>query len=51
MMNSAFDQVIAADDETRLGLYTTTAQRLGTTPQNVERTSGFAGPLMRSSMD
>tara|TARA_R110000824_G_scaffold390760_2_gene587348 strand:+ start:6340 stop:6831 length:492 start_codon:yes stop_codon:yes gene_type:complete len=37
MMNSAFDQVIAADDETRLGLYTTTAQRLGTTPQNVEK--------------
>ncbi|MCY4239772.1 MAG: nucleotidyl transferase AbiEii/AbiGii toxin family protein [Rhodospirillaceae bacterium] len=36
-MNSAFDQVIAADDETRLGLYTTTAQRLGTTPQNVEK--------------
>lgn len=37
MMNSAFDQVIAADDETRLGLYTTTAQCLGTTPQNVEK--------------
>lgn len=37
MMNSAFDQVIAADGETRLGLYTTTAQRLGTTPQNVEK--------------
>jgi hypothetical protein len=37
MMNSAFDQVIAADDETRLGLHTTTAQRLGTTPQNVEK--------------
>jgi hypothetical protein len=37
MMNSAFNQVIAADDETRLGLYTTTAQRLGTTPQNVEK--------------
>ena len=37
MMNSAFGQVIAADDETQLGLYTTTAQRLGTTPQNVEK--------------
>ena len=37
MMNPAFDQVITADDETRLGLYTTTAQRLGTTPQNVEK--------------
>ncbi len=37
MMNPAFGQVITADDETRLGLYTTTAQRLGTTPQNVEK--------------
>ena len=37
MMNSAFDLVIAADDKTRSGLYTTTAHRLGTTPQNVEK--------------
>jgi|GEM_PF-2047211 len=37
MMNFTFDQIIAANDETRLGLYTTTAQRLGTTPQNVEK--------------
>jgi len=37
MMNPAFDQIMAADDETRLGLFTTTAQRLGTTPQNVEK--------------
>jgi hypothetical protein len=37
MMNSAFDQIIAADDETRQGLYSTTAQHLGTTPQNVEK--------------
>ena len=37
MMNSAFDQVIAADNETRLGLFTTTAKRLGTTPQYVEK--------------
>ena len=37
MMNSAFDQVIAADDKTRLGLFETTAQRLGTTPQNAEK--------------
>jgi hypothetical protein len=36
-MNPAFDRVISADDETRLGLFTTTAQRLGTTPQNVEK--------------
>jgi hypothetical protein len=37
MMNPAFDQVIAADDETWLGVYTTTAQRLGTTSQNVKK--------------
>lgn len=36
-MNPAFDRIISADDETRLGLFTTTAQRLGTTPQNVEK--------------
>jgi hypothetical protein len=37
MMNPAFDEIMAADDETRLGLFTTTAQRLGTTAQNVEK--------------
>ena len=37
MMNTAFDRIMAVDDETRLGLFTTTAQRLGTTPQNVEK--------------
>lgn len=36
-MNPAFDQVLAADAETRLGLFNTTAQRLGTTAQNVEK--------------
>lgn len=36
-MNPAFDQIIAASDEDRLGLFTATAQRLGTTPQNVEK--------------
>lgn len=36
-MNPAFDRIIGADDRTRLGLFTTTAQRLGTTPQNVEK--------------
>lgn len=36
-MNPAYDRIVAADDETRLGLFTTTAQRLGTTPQNVEK--------------
>jgi hypothetical protein len=36
-MNPAFNRIISADDETRLGVFTTTAQRLGTTPQNVEK--------------
>lgn len=37
MINANFDQVIAADAQTRLGLFNSTAQRLGTTPQNVEK--------------
>ena len=37
MMNPAYDRIIGADDATRLGLFTTTAQRIGTTPQNVEK--------------
>jgi hypothetical protein len=36
-MNFAFDEVLRADSETRGGLFTTTAQRLGTTPQNAEK--------------
>lgn len=36
-MNPNYDLVLASDDETRAGLFTTTAQRLGTTPQNVEK--------------
>lgn len=36
-MNSAFDEILRADAETRGGLFTTTAQRLGTTSQNVEK--------------
>lgn len=36
-MNLAFDTVIAADAETRAGLFAATAQRLGTTPRNVEK--------------
>ena len=36
-MNSAYDEIFAADDETRAGLFNTTAQRIGTTPQNVEK--------------
>jgi hypothetical protein len=36
-MNLAYDEILAADDETRAGLFTTTAQRLGTTPQNAEK--------------
>lgn len=37
MINANFDQVIAADADTRRGLFNTTAQGLGTTPQNVEK--------------
>lgn len=36
-MNSAFDEILRADTQTQSGLFTTTAQRLGTTPQNVEK--------------
>ena len=36
-MNLAFDSIIAASDEERLGLFTATAQRLGTTPRNAEK--------------
>ena len=36
-MNSAFDEVLKADADTRAGLFAATAQRLGTTPQNVEK--------------
>ncbi len=36
-MNPAFDEILSADDDTRAGLFTTTAQRLGTTPQNTEK--------------
>lgn len=36
-MNPAFDEVLKADADARAGLFTTTAQRLGTTPQNAEK--------------
>ncbi len=36
-MNPAFDTVLATDAETRAGLFAATAQRLGSTPQNVEK--------------
>jgi hypothetical protein len=36
-VNPAFDEVLRADVATRQGLFATTAQRLGTTPQNVEK--------------
>ena len=35
-MNLAFDEILSADEETRAGLFATTAQRLGTTPQNAD---------------
>ncbi|MEO5755347.1 MAG: nucleotidyl transferase AbiEii/AbiGii toxin family protein [Mesorhizobium sp.] len=36
-MNSAYNQVLSADAESRAGLFTTTAQRLSSTPQNIEK--------------
>lgn len=36
-MNPAYDSILSADDGTRAGLFTATAQRIGTTPQNVEK--------------
>ena len=36
-MNPAYDQVLSAGEETRAGLFTTTALRLDSTPQNVEK--------------
>jgi predicted nucleotidyltransferase component of viral defense system len=36
-MNAAYDTIISADDEARAGLFTATGQRIGTTPQNVEK--------------
>ena len=36
-MNPAFNDVLSAPADTRSGLFTATAQRLGTTPQNVEK--------------
>lgn len=37
MTNTAYDDILRANADTRLGLFTATAQRLGTTPQNVEK--------------
>lgn len=36
-MNPSYDEILRADDETRAGLFNTTAQRIGTTAQNVEK--------------
>lgn len=36
-MNSAYDTILSADAGARAGLFTATAQRIGTTPQNVEK--------------
>jgi len=36
-MNPAYDSVLASDAETRAGLFNRTAQRIGSTPQNVEK--------------
>jgi hypothetical protein len=37
MMNPAFDEVLSADAQTRAGLFGATSERMGTTPQNVEK--------------
>jgi hypothetical protein len=36
-MNAGFDEILRAEAQTRSGLFAATAQRLGTTPQNVEK--------------
>ena len=36
-MNKHYEVILSADQDTRAGLFTTTALRLGTTPQNVEK--------------
>jgi hypothetical protein len=36
-VNSAFDEIIGADETTRAGVFGTTAERLGTTAQNIEK--------------
>jgi hypothetical protein len=36
-MNAAFDDILRTDAQTRSGLCAATAQRLGATPQNVEK--------------
>jgi hypothetical protein len=36
-MNPGFDEILRTEAQTWSGLFTTTAQRLGTTPQNVEK--------------
>lgn len=36
-MIAAYDEILRADAQTRSGLFAATAQRLGTSPQNVEK--------------
>lgn len=36
-MNAAHDEILPADEETRAELFYTIAQRIGATPQNVEK--------------
>lgn len=42
-MIAAYDQILRADGQTRSGLFAATAQRLGTSAQNVEK--GLLGLL------
>ncbi len=36
-MNEDYDRILLTDEDTRAGLFTATAQRLGTTLQNAEK--------------
>src|SRR3546814_16670467 len=36
-MTPAYEEILGEDDEKSAGLFNTTAQRIGTTPQNVEK--------------
>ncbi|VXC37603.1 hypothetical protein SPHINGO8AM_130012 [Sphingomonas sp. 8AM] len=48
-MNPAYDTILSADDETRAGLFTATAQRIERRHRMSRRTSGYAGRSTRCS--
>ena len=49
-MNDNFLEIISAKSGERRDLFLAAATRLGTTEQNVEKDSGYAGHSMRSFM-